>query len=148
MPKKPDHRLIDISKLSRATRALNPHLTAGMPVEQRGTAVEQCRTKKTGSLSKDGPEPNKTEARFKAYWERLHHPCKLDFSPLTLRIGRRRYTPDWVFFEDQGILLIEVKGPWIEDDAKLKYDLFKTHYNGRFAFQMWQETDRLWTLIR
>lgn len=119
-----------------------------MPVEQRGTAVELCRTKKTVDPSKDGPQPNKTELRFQAYFHRQYSGTRtLEFQPLTLRIGRRRYTPDWVYFGIT-IRLFEIKGPYIYDDAKLKYDLFKTHYSDRFQFEMWTEVNGIWTLIR
>lgn len=141
--------------MSKSVQLLNPHLT-GMPVERpwnaRGDVLEPKTPIRTGKPMRHEKQPNKTEARFRDWWESLRAFSKLDYSPITLRIGLRRYTPDWVFFgvggDDERIQLIEVKGPWIEEDAAVKFDLFKSHFTG-FDFAMWQEnSEGLWVQIR
>lgn len=157
MAKKPSHRTIDPSKVTPGTLERNPHLAVILglktPVEQpwnaRQGASEAKKAPSTPKAVSDGPTPNKTEARFQAYFERLHKGSRLDFHPITLRIGKRRYTPDWVLWDySPHPLLLEIKGPYIYEKNKLKYDLFKTIFGDRFVFQMWQEENRTWTHIR
>lgn len=155
--RKKDPRVADPAKFSKSTLAANPDLLKAL-VEQRGTSLGRFLSpqppQSTAKPIPKGPQPNKTELRFRDLWHRItgHNPEEdlLHFQPITLRIGRRRYTPDWVHYEPSGILLIEVKGPYIYEDAKLKYDLFKTHFEkiSNFRFEMWQEEDRVWKKIR
>jgi hypothetical protein len=156
MAKKPSQTTISFAKLSKAVQALNPHLQFGdlvaRPVEQpwnaRQGGSEPKKAQSTAKPVSDGPAPNKTEQRFRDYWEAINGGRKLHFQPITLRIGRRRYTPDWVYFGAGRITLFEIKGPYIYEKNKIKYDLFKTTYLDRFDFEFWQEEDRMWQLIR
>lgn len=105
---------------------------------------------------------NKTEAAYAALLDakmRKGEIVSWDYEGITLRIGRRRFIPDFTVVaavvspsdENQAaairIEFHETKGPYVREDASLKFDLFKSNYE-LFRFVMMQRIDGEWRQIR
>jgi hypothetical protein len=97
------------------------------------SAAEQCAPAPTnkGSLTVDVKQkqakgPNKTEAEYRRLYLdpqwRAGEISQPLFEKITLRLGIDcRYTPDWSYWTDGHLHMVEVKGGHVWDDAKAKF---------------------------
>lgn len=95
---------------------------------------------------------NKTEAAFGLILEaqkRRGDISDYGFQLITVRIGDDcRYTPDYaVERKGQKIELIEIKGPFIREDAMVKFKAAKELHGNYFDFSMWQRKAGNWSKI-
>ncbi len=100
-----------------------------------------------------GPVMNKTETRY--HQRLLAEGLRPRFAAITLCLtssaGRRiRYTPDFLVVRQGGHLveLVEVKGAYVYDDAKIKFALAVEQWGEVYAFTWAQWKRGEWTLHR
>ncbi len=96
---------------------------------------------------------NKTEAAYALILEakkRTGQVVRYGWEEITLRWpDGMSYTPDfcvWYPNVPSQLVFVETKGPWIEDDAKVKFRAARAHWP-EFDFQMWQLKKGLWTQL-
>jgi len=101
---------------------------------------------------------NKTEARFhELLFEQKVKGNILDFEYERIKLklaDATFYTPDFVVYPLVGnytdnpcLKFIEVKGPFIRDDAMVKFKVAKEMFK-HFDFEMWQLKDSTWRRIK
>ncbi len=127
--------------LSKDCAALNPHLP-----RSRTRVGLRCGM-------------NKTEVEFALRLEaqkRAGEILRYEFEGITLRFANVKYTPDFVVFgtfadlaRHTGIILIEVKGPFIKGNRERAVERFRhaKTYWPEFAFEMHQKTKEGWKQI-
>lgn len=130
--------------------------------------TQPMKPKKPSGLAKPRgrKQMNKTEAAYAAILEARKRKAEIDgytWEGMTLRWpDGMTYTPDFAVtegyktvevggqFPDEKwsrIVLIETKGPWIEDDAKVKFRAARAHWP-EFEFKMMQRAkDGSWSQI-
>lgn len=121
--------------LSDGTSA-GPAIAAPKPIVQRHTTGTMNKTEAAFARRLDG---EKLAGDVVAYW----------FEAVTLRLAdRSRYTPDFLVLRaDRRLVMCEVKGPHVREDAVVKWkqaaELFPM-----FLWQMWQRVKGEFQLIR
>lgn len=99
--------------------------------------------------------PNKTEQAYLLILRAQYPQAKITFEGIKLRIGDNCfYCPDFVVeFEHkelmrQNVMLVEVKGPHVWDDSKIKFKAAKEIWGKTFGFMMMQRgRDKEWRRI-
>lgn len=108
--------------------------------------------RKAGGLAKPRGRKgmNRTEAAYSLILEAKKRAFEVDRwerEGITLRWpDGMTYTADFVIWGPPGITLLEAKGPWIEQDALVKFRAARAHWP-EFAFEMWQLKGGAWTQL-
>jgi hypothetical protein len=154
-----------LTQASPGVRALNPKVF-GLWIAALAETVSAPAAPKAGGLSKPRGRKamNKTEAAFSQILEakvRRGDYVRYDREGITLRWAcGMTYTPDFSVLMDRPvkgthdgvewisskILLVEVKGAWIEEDARVKFLAARERFP-EYAFEMWQLDKHTWTKI-
>lgn len=134
---------IPVSSLPPHILALNPHLgikqTISVPVSEKPKAngLRAPRTRKS---------MNKTEREFSMLltsWVSQKKLIEWVHEGVTLRwADGMTYTPDFWTAAPSGLhILYECKGPYIEEDALIKFRAARDKWGEYFEFRFWQKRD-------
>jgi len=110
-----------------------------------------CKPKKLKkAIRQSGKGPNATEARFELEyllpWQHLGEIVGYQFEAITLRLGNGvRYKPDYLTYGPKGTRIYEVKGEWIEEDAKVKLKIAPRQFHF-WEFYLAQWIKGVWTI--
>jgi uncharacterized protein DUF1064 len=135
-----------LTHMSEAVKKLNPHLCGGkvnMPMCADTQPLAPKRTQAHGlSPLRGRKQMNKTESAFALRLEAMKSRGDIrraDWEGVTLRLpDGMSYTADFFVTANDGrLILIEVKGAWLEDDAVVKFRAFRAYFT-QLTFQFWQ----------
>ena len=138
------------SKVSNATRRLNPHLFDQIvqnETDQRPKFGLEAPKHRLRQLQDDGL--NKLERRFLAHLKTLYDPSSIKPHGITLRLANGvRYTPDFLV-EPMGPMtsvpmLFEVKGRMAWDDAIVKIKVAASQTRWMWFYLCSEQPDHTW----
>lgn len=136
-------------------RRLNPHLFTPEGAQKAPKALISANPSPVSPQKgiRTAPEPKTSPERSMAAWLRRQQSegqvLLWRFEGVCLQTGGSRYTPDFAVWRTNGtFVLIEVKGPYIRDDALVKFKLMSAGYPEAWArFELWQLKKDGWTQL-
>lgn len=146
--------LADVRTDSASFRAANPHLFGGAPAVKAperalgGDSKPVSPSKRVRTAPKPKTKPEIERNLILGAEQRRGEIESFEFEGITLSIGDgTRYTPDFAVWLHSGKLrFVEVKGPWWEEDALIKWKVAKGKYR-HCEFEFWSRQKDGWTRI-